>query len=340
MKVANVKLRDVAAAFKAIPGDGSVVVIRGKVKASGGYSHVQGVAALPSHYVVTHSDENRESGRLLLANRYGQSKGLVAWFAIPPFREPAEEPFYHHAGGCQLVGDCLIVPCETGQHAPQSSFVAFVDLTDPIRPREIETLRIERKIRGMAAGLTNFTRSGQEVWLAAVYEHGRIDFYESTTLETPAPFVFLNYTNLKEENHQAFVLLTQKGDGTDQLFAVGLSTGGGYGKNVAVLYRLTLDNAGKWALTPLDEATFKTKGAKLRWGSTLEIVSDQKLVLHCASQHFDGDFTLNVFDVDTPAALRVTARVSRKRASKPGTRAGSARRARSRRSTSSRKTRR
>ena len=91
MNLTHIKLANVAAAFRALPGKGRVEHIRGHVRADGSYSHVQGLAVGSGHYLFTHSDENREGGRILIADRV--RRVITGWYAIPPFTIPPEKPF-------------------------------------------------------------------------------------------------------------------------------------------------------------------------------------------------------------------------------------------------------
>jgi len=184
MKLTHTRLADVEAAFRALPKTGLVDYVRGYVRADGSFSHVQGLAVGGGHYFFTHSDENRESGRLLVADR--KRKEVSAWYAIPPFTVPPATPFFHHAGGCQLLGDVLVVACETGQRDQARSVVAFFDVSEPTFPRELPSLRIENGAsRAMAADITTIESAGKETLLVATFEHGRVDFYEFEALDHP-----------------------------------------------------------------------------------------------------------------------------------------------------------
>ena len=37
-------------------------------------------------------------------------------------------PFFFHPGGCQMIGDCMVVPIENGEG---ESFITFMDVSDP-----------------------------------------------------------------------------------------------------------------------------------------------------------------------------------------------------------------
>jgi hypothetical protein len=327
MNLTHTKLVDVEAAFLALPRKGRVEYVRGHVAADGGFSHVQGLAVANGHYLFAHSDENREGGRILIADRARQE--LTAWFAIPPFTIPPAKPFFHHAGGCQLLGDVLVVACETGQADPARSVVAFFDVADAAFPKEIASLRIEnRSSRAMAAGITTITNDGVDTCLVATFEHGHVAFYEFEPSSRPPRRPTLE-VDVKEDGHQAFLLLT---DRQNRVFAVGLSSGGLLGKAEAILYRLvrgaTAQDAN--ALNPIARSTFDTdEGARLRWGATIDVPSEDRMVLYCSSRRFDrGDFddsvsgesgcTLNIFDPGLIRRARATNRAAATRRSAKG----------------------
>jgi hypothetical protein len=73
----------------------------------------------------------------------------------------------------------------------------------------------------------------------AVHDQGTLDFYEAGGLGETFVFTktFSRPVPAGESEHQAFQLIT---DTQNRVFAVGLSIGGGFGKNVAVLYHLDL----------------------------------------------------------------------------------------------------
>lgn len=310
MKLTHTKLANVEAAFRALPKTGRVESIRGHVAADGSYSHVQGLAVGSGHYLFIHSDENREGGRILIADR--TSKEMTAWYAIPPFAIPPRKPFFHHAGGCQLFGEMLVVACETGQRDQARSVAAFFDVTEPTLPRELQSWRIEnRSARAMAAGFTQIQSAGRDAFLVATFEHGQVEFYEFDSLDQP-PKQPTFRLRVDEDEHQTFLLLT---DQQNQVFAVGLNTGGLLGKAEAVLYRLKR-GAGRGAekLDIVATKEFETdEGARLRWGATIVVPSEERMILYCSSRRFDRDVdnssdehccTLNIFDPATPRRPR------------------------------------
>lgn len=125
ISVHNRKLIDIETAFRAIPLVGTDARFTGSVPDNGGFStHLQGLAAHEDVHLLTHSDEGTPAGRIFIVDRRPGERRLLGTFDLPVVSPT--EPFYFHAGGCQLVGDCLAVPCETGENR---SVVAFFDVS-------------------------------------------------------------------------------------------------------------------------------------------------------------------------------------------------------------------
>ena len=314
MTLTHIRLANVEAAFRALSEVGRVEYVRGHLLADGSYSHVQGLAVGSGHLLFTHSDENRESGRILIADRARQE--MTGWYTIPPFAIPPEKPFFHHVGGCQLLGDVLVVACETGQRDAPRSVVAFFDISDPTFPRELPHSRIENgTARAMAAGITTIESAGRETFLVAAFEHGCVSFYEFDALGAP-PRQPTFELRVAEDEHQAFLLFT---DQQNRVFAVGLNSGGGLGQAKATLYRLERGVTGR--APRLDVVASKefetTQGARLRWGATVVVPSEDRMILYCSSRRFDRDdfdddlsgergCTLNIFEPAGPRRTKAT----------------------------------
>lgn len=302
-------LADVRQAIEAVPKKGKKAGYAGPVTSDGDDdSHLQGLAGFTDFFLLTHSDKSQPAGRILVVDRRSAQKKLVAEFRLPTLGT-AGAPLFH-AGGCQVVGNVLAVPSESGQN---SSVVAFFDVSDPLNIRELPaSLRIPRHDRDAAAvGITNITLNGEKAWLCAVYDSGSVDFYQTPDLPGGVPFTALLESPLKvkEKDHQALLLFT---DQTNRLFAACLNRGNFPFFDRLVLYEVDLAAE---SMTPDPERSFSTGGGtRLRWGASLEIVAD-RLVLHCTERNYGDSCSINTFDAAQRAvargAARATARKSR-----------------------------
>jgi len=280
-------LADVRHAIDALPKKGRKTKYAGPVKRGGepGNSHIQGMAGYKDVFLLTHSDADEESGRILVLDRVGPHK-VVTEFRLPTFSPSG--PKFFHAGGCQLLGDVLAVPSESGENA---SVVAFFDVSDPMQIREFNgALRILRPERDAAAvGITTVSRNGQTVWLLAAYDSGTVDFYESPDFPGGALFEPRFTCKVGEKDHQHLFLFT---DQANQVFAVGLNRGNLFFFDKLVVYEVDL--AGR-AMSPDPDRDISTGGGtRLRWGASLELAGNQ-LALHCTDRDYGDSCTINTF---------------------------------------------
>ena len=295
-------LADVRQAIDALPKKGRKTTYDGPVEPGGdrASSHIQGLAGYKDFFLLTHSDSDHDSGRILALDRVGPHK-VIAEFRLPTFS--ASGPRFFHAGGCQLLGDVLAVPSESGRNA---SVIAFFDVSDPSRIQEFNgAQRVLRHERDAAAvGVTTLTRDGRTTWLLAVYDSGTVDFYESPDFPGGALFEPRFTCKIEEKNHQHLLLYT---DQTNHVFAVGLNRGNFPFFDRLVLY--AVDPTGR-TMTPDPERDISTGGGtRLRWGASLEVVGDG-LVLHCTDRDYGDSCTINTFH---PAVAAASRRDSRRR---------------------------
>jgi hypothetical protein len=313
MNVTNTKLDDVRKAFDALPLNGLNVEFDGRIKANEDpNSHIQGLAPYRTFQLIAHSDFGEPAGRLLVASRLPGKERLVTELRLPVLS--ATKPFFFHPGGCQVIGDCLALPIETGD---RRSVVTFFDVSDPQNIREVNpAARIDRPHSDAGCvGVTNFTVSGKTFWLLGAYDNGATDFYLSQDDTFPGQFTIAFSAKLEETEHQGFCLLT---DVTDQVFAVGFHRTT-LGRDMATLY--TVDVAAK-QISVVSERHFKTKGPSdligsgphFRWGVGLEIVSATELAVCCTERRYDADCNINSFD-SAKLSMRsvVTAKAARAR---------------------------
>jgi hypothetical protein len=309
----NTKLDDVPKAFEALPQKGRNVVCKGKVKANNDLNtHIQGLAPYRTFHLLTHSDFGEKTGRLLVVDRTAGAETLLSELKLPAMSET--KPFFFHPGGCQTIGDCLVVPIENGEG---ESFITFMDVSDPKDIREVNpAARIARPHNDAGSvGVTNLTIAGKDFWLLCAYDNGATDVYLS---EDPFPgkFNVIFSLTLAESELQSLSLVT---DVANNVFALGLHRTLG-GKDMAILYAVDLT---KKRMTILSERNFRTSGPDdiigggphFRWGGGIEIVSATELGLFCSGRRYDSGCNINGFR-STPQSLRRAARtrtaVSRK----------------------------
>jgi len=321
-------LTDVRAAIDALK-QGRKTKYAGPVDAGGdpAQSHIQGLAGYKDVFLLTHSDAGKKAGRILILDRVSAHK-FVKEFRLPVFGTSG--PAFFHVGGCQLLGDVLAVPSETGQNA---SVIAFFDVSDPLNIREFNgALRVIRESRDAAAvGITSLTRNGQTVWLLAVYDSGTVDFYESPDFPGGALFEPRFMRKVAEKNHQHLLLFT---DQKNRVFAVGLNRGNFPFFDRVTVYEVDL---ARQTMTADPERSIATGGStRLRWGASLEVIGSQ-LALHCTDRDYGDSCTINSFHPPKGGPESVVAARKKTRAKAAKTKAAAARTTRGRKTAARRK---
>src|SRR5262249_4404980 len=155
----NPKVRSVLDVFSAIPEKHtSEDAIVGAPHTDVVESHIQGIARKGSHYLLTHSDVHGECALLLAVDETKKSQ------AIPLPVPPVKGSTLNHAGGCQLIGDYLVIPFEAVHD--NVSRVSFFDVSQPGQPVELTTPApiIREDHRAGAAGVANLSVNGTEFW--------------------------------------------------------------------------------------------------------------------------------------------------------------------------------
>jgi hypothetical protein len=305
MNVTAPLLPDVEAAFEAIPAVGLDTEFAGTVlRDADPNTHIQGLAAYGDSLLLTQSDRSRKAGRLLVVRRQNGTPRLAAEHCLPIVDQ--DEPFFFHAGGCQLFGQCLVGPLEARSPA---SVVLFLDVSDPLRVREADAAARIFRVEGAfakkagAVGVTGFVHEGAAACLLAVHDRGEVDFYWTTQRDVPRGFRFLSTARVpqNEREHQGFCLLT---DTANRVYALGLNRRA-LGEDKILLYRV---DAVTGTLTLLAERQLTTTGGRrfdtrphFRWGAGVEVAA-ATLVVSCTSHDYDGGCHVNVFDPRLPVS--------------------------------------
>ena len=300
-------LVNVRKAVDALPKKGRKTTYAGPVAPGGesGQSHIQGLAGYKDVFLLTHSDADHKSGRILVLDRVGHK--LFTEFRLPTFTTSG--PAFFHAGGGQMIGDVFAVPSESGKNA---SVIAFFDISDPLQIREFNgALRIARDTRDAAAvGITTYERDTHTIWLLAAYDSGTVDFYESPNFSGGALFEPRFSCKIDEKNHQHLLLFT---DESNKVFAVGLNRGNFPFFDRLVIYEVDL---AAQTMKPDPDRNISTGGGtRLRWGASLEAVGGG-LALHCSDRDYGASCTINSFNATVglapSAGKRRPARARRK----------------------------
>jgi hypothetical protein len=311
-------LVDVRHAVDTLPKKGRKTTFAGPVEPGGEplTSHIQGLAGYKDVFFLTHSDADEASGRILVLDRVG-TPGVVTEFRLPTFSTSG--PSFFHAGGCQMLGDVLAVPSETGKNA---SVVAFFDVSDPRQIREFNGMqRVLRPDRDAAAvGITTITRGGQTVWLLAVYDSGTVDFYESPDFPGGALFEPRFRCKVRDKDHQHLLLFT---DQANRVVAIGLNRGAIVFTDTLVIY--DVDVATQSMKPDPDRHISTGGGTRLRWGASLEVVGD-RLALHCTERDYGDRCVINTLRPMTGSLSAVAASPGFKRVSKGVAKAAKGRR--------------
>jgi hypothetical protein len=297
MNDTNPKIVNVRKAFDALPQKGRLIECDGKVASNFDFNtHIQGLAAYRTLHFLTYSEFNQSAGRLLSVDRTPGHEKLVGELRLPVLS--SSRPFYFHPGGCQVIGDCLVLPAETGEG---QSFVLFMDVSDPDNIHEVNpAVRLARPFNDTGAvGITNVTAGGKDFWVLAAYDNGATDVYISEDA-FPGAFKHAFPVDLEENGLQSLQLVT---DVDDTVFAIGLHRA--FPKDMAILYEVDLV---KKTFRVVKERHFKTTGpddlfgtgCHFRWGGGIEILSATELALYCTEFRYDDGCNLNEFRAAPP----------------------------------------
>ncbi|HJU40708.1 MAG TPA: hypothetical protein VJ724_14150 [Tahibacter sp.] len=292
----NPRLRDVKGAFDAVPEHGKNHVFFDNPNLPVGHSHIQGVAQYGGYFLLTYSrpPNDFETGSMLL---YSADDGYRRSFDTPV-------PGYPHPGGCQAIGDYLVLPVEQGS----SSWVcfAYIGALGGDRAPTILSTRIRREASGSgAAGITDVGSGPGRYYVVGVYDGGAVTMYRS------------NGHALDNENCAFAELFTGRpgGRGADNLclltgadgsvYLVGFTSTGGAStddeapkQDWVELYLVDFANE-RFVLQKerqmYTDADFLFNDVHFRWGAGLSIVSDRRLRFYCTDRNVYPIMQINTF---------------------------------------------
>lgn len=273
----NPKVRAVLDLFNALPRKHPVgAEITGNPGIEVLKSHIQGIAKHRDGYLLTHSNVQGDRGYLLAVDDQLRATSI----ALPPFA--LDGAALNHPGGCQAIGDYLVVPFEAT--TKNVSRVSIFDVSLPAQPVERATpAPIERRAqKAGAAGIANLTLDDAEFWHLAVYDNGRVDVYRSDGRPFPDTEFSLQFTATIPDGYESFCLVAED---TNRLFAVGFRLDS-ISRDKADLYAVHLA-AGQLEL--LESKRFVTNAVlniHFRWGGGLDIRSPDELAILATSRNF------------------------------------------------------
>ncbi len=241
-------------------------------------SHIQGVAPYSKFLVMTHNNKGYSKGYILVIDT--DTGKLVCKMDSP-------DADYNHPGGCQTIGDFLVVAVENSSYS--ESFTHFIQ-PDSAERRQGPTVlpcNIKRPYQGAGgAGISNFTQDGVEYYILAVYDNGK----PLTDLEISFSLVHQACT---KDGFSEVCLLTQE-DG--QIFLAGFRSSGSAYEDWADLYLydpipLTLECVASRHRYTKHGGVVGISGVHFRWGAGLGIVNGTQLNFFATQRNFVGGHT-------------------------------------------------
>ncbi len=273
----NPKVGNVLALFNAIPrrrradleiaGNPGVEVVK---------SHIQGIARHGDGYLLTYSNVQGDRGRLLVVDSQLKARSI----ALPPFS--LDGAVLNHPGGCQAIGDYLVIPFEAVEK--NVSRVSVFDVSVPGQPVELTTpAPVERHDqKAGAAGIASLTIDGVEYWYLAIYDNGRVDIHRSDGRPFPDTEFSFQFRRTIPDGYESFCLVAEE---TNRLFAVAFRLDS-ISRDKADLYAIHLDTQ---KVELLESRRFLTNGllnVHFRWGGGLDIRSRDELAILATSRNF------------------------------------------------------
>lgn len=273
----NPKIRAALDLFNAVPRRHPAdVEISGSPGIEVVKSHIQGIAKHRDGYLLTHSDVQGDRGHLLAVDGRLHATSI----ALPPFTLDGAP--LNHPGGCQAIGDYLVIPFEATTR--NVSRISIFDVSAPTQPVELATpAPIERRTqKAGAAGIANVTIDGTEYWFLAVYDNGRVDVYRSDGRPFPGTEFTCQFTATIPDGYESFCLVAED---TNRLFAVGFRLDS-ISRDKADLYAIHLDTARLELLESRRFLTHAVLNVHFRWGGGLDIRSRDELAMLATSRNF------------------------------------------------------
>ena len=302
MKYENPKLNNAKEAFSAIPNKGQSKCMEGPgdilVSAK---NHIQGIAAHldttnRTKYFITHST-NKDHGKIYIFDA-GSTKYI---------EEVNTDDGYNHPGGCQVIGDFLIVGLENENN--NKSKIKFYKIKNQKKDGlELLPFDIIQNDRGCgAAGITAYEENGQTRYVLAAYDNGRTTIYRSNTKKLDDPQLsFEKVINLKfkQKDYSSLCLFT---DINNNIYSAGfrsemidLEVEKIPSDDYVDLYHLNFKDS---QFSKIDSEHMYTEhflgplGVHFRYGGGLRIKSSNELELYATQRNIGTElFYINKFE--------------------------------------------
>lgn len=264
MNNANPVVTDVVTAFQKVTTHGVKHSYRGDPHVRDmGQSHLQGIAYYNQFLLVPSNDIGYDHAFICVIDIVASK--LVMTFDMP-------DQALNHAGGCQVVGDILVQPVESGGgHTSNVHFYNLTKLSDSQAPTVFDYYLARPSVGTGAAGMTVCSVNGTDCFLLAAYNDGDIDFYLSNGTDLTADgFEFTDWFSSsdtsKVPNDYSSVNLVTQADGRVYMIGFHTTQAGTGNDDLANLHEVDLDNR---QLLPPAQRTDKDPGG------TVHVFSDE-----------------------------------------------------------------
>lgn len=291
----NPTIRDLVASFVGISKDGENHRYSGEPKISDmTQSHIQGAGPWKNYLVLAHNDNTDEHGYIMVVNRDSQK-----------LKYKFRTPNYNHPGGCQVIGDFMIVAIENGDYS--KSRLRFYDLSamsDSTHPTLLETPNIYNGHGAGSAGITNYQDSVLQYYVIASVDDDKLTTYRSNG-GVPLGDPTLTFTKGADrqdlaDSYSSVGLVT---DERQDLWLLGFRSKGTPNESMPTSYADYVD------LYQIDRATLlagprlKTRhmythgdprgvgGVHFRWAGALQVRSNTELEFYAMQRNFVGGET-------------------------------------------------
>lgn len=244
-------------------------------------THNQGYALYNGYHVITHNKtEDKRKGFFIACDPEDERNTFTC--------ESADDGF-EHLGGCQRIGDYLLVAVETHRTDPRQSHIRLYDLTQ-LSGKTVPLVKdfdIYRKENGAAAAGITYVN---DRYLLAAYEGSYVDFYQSDSDVLIGGYTKkATYKFSKNMEYSNVCLLT--GD-SGKVYAVFFKSDDSW-DDYADLYEIDTE---KFTLSWVKEKDRVhlickpggTLGVHCRYAAGIDIVSENNFHVYVAARNFES----------------------------------------------------